>query len=242
MTILNLGCGTKTSKNKNVINIDWSAYLRIRKNPILSFFAPIFLKGERFERYKSLSQNILVHDLRKGIPFESGTVDAVYHSHVLEHIDRNFVDTFLLEIKRVLKPGGILRIVVPDMENLCREYISHIDICEKNIQEIDSHDQYISNILEQSVRRDAHGTEKQNIFRKTIERMLLGDARKRGETHQWMYDRFNLRNILEKLGFDSIELKDFNNSNIPDWNSYSLEVDENGKEYKPGSLYIETVK
>ena len=54
----------------------------------------------------------MVHDLSKGIPFDDNSVDVVYHSHLLEHIDRKNVPTFLKEIRRVLKPRGIHRIVV----------------------------------------------------------------------------------------------------------------------------------
>jgi hypothetical protein len=67
------------------------------------------------------------HDLSKGIPFESDSVDAVCHSHVLEHLDRPVAGAFLKETLRVLKPGGIYRIVVPDFEFLCREDVMHFD-------------------------------------------------------------------------------------------------------------------
>ncbi len=75
-----------------------------------------------------------------------------------------------------------------------------------------------------------------------IENVLLGDARKRGETHQWMYDRVNLKSILKNLGYSRVEIQEYNSSLISDWDSYGLDLDGSREEYKPGSLYAEAVK
>lgn len=66
---------------------------------------------------------VVVHDLKKGIPAPAASVDAVYHSHVLEHIDRDAVPGFFADIARVLRPGGVHRIVVPDLERYAHEYL-----------------------------------------------------------------------------------------------------------------------
>ena len=50
------------------------------------------------------------------------TVDLIYNCHVLEHFKRREVARVLAEWKRVLKPGGILRISVPDFASLCEVY------------------------------------------------------------------------------------------------------------------------
>ncbi|MEO1054473.1 MAG: methyltransferase domain-containing protein, partial [Bacteroidota bacterium] len=126
MRILNLGCGTKTSDKEGVVNIDWSIYLRLKKSKLLKLFAPLVLRGVRMERFRALPDNVMVHNLSKGIPFDSNSVDMVYHSHLFEHLDRDIAEGFLNEVKRVLKPGGIHRIVVPDMEYLCKAYLTHL--------------------------------------------------------------------------------------------------------------------
>ena len=239
MRILNLGCGTKISIKPEVTNIDWSIYLRLKRNWLLRRIVPLFVKGIRLERFKQLGDNIMVHNLAKGIPFESKSIDVVYHSHLLEHLDQDVAKQFLLEIKRVLKTNGILRIVVPDMEKVCRDYISHIDVSEKNDVEAQKHNQYISAIIEQSVRRESYGVSQQKPYRRFLENILLGDARRRGETHQWMYDRINLGALLIELGYKEPKLYNHNTSSISNWNSYGLDFDKNGNEYKPNSLYIE---
>ena len=92
------------------------------------------------------------------------------------------------------------------------------------------------------MRKEAYGSSQQNIFLRKIENIILGDARKRGETHQWMYDKLNLTNILKEIGFKNIKVKTYCTSDIDNWNNYGLDLDEEDREYKPGSLYIEAQK
>lgn len=243
MKLLNLGCGTKTSTSPSVINIDSSVLLRIRSNPILRRLAPILLNGERLRKFRALPDNLMAHDLARGIPFPDDSVDAVYHSHVLEHLDADVARVFILECARVLRPGGTIRVVVPDFERACRDYLNHVSQCaDGGVVEINRHDDYIGAILSQSVRREASGTSQQGSTRRFIENLLLGDARKRGETHQWMYDRFNLYALLAACGFGKVQVHSYQTSRISDWGQYRLDVDAFGAEYKPESLYIEGTK
>lgn len=56
--------------------------------------------------------------------FESDTVEEIYASHVIEYFDRNNVINVLKEWKRVLSPGGILRLAVPNFPKLVDVYQS----------------------------------------------------------------------------------------------------------------------
>lgn len=67
------------------------------------------------------------HDLREGLPFGEGTVDACYSSHVLEHLEREEADFFIGEQRRVLKSGGVIRVAVPDLEQICRNYLAYLE-------------------------------------------------------------------------------------------------------------------
>jgi SAM-dependent methyltransferase len=242
MKILNLGCGTKVSNDPDMVNIDWSIMLRMRRNPLLRAAVPWLLQGERLRQFRALGDNIVVHDLSKGIPFADASVDAVYHSHTLEHLDRDIVPLFFAEIRRVLKVGGVHRIVVPDLELLGRDYVRHLDACASQEAAHEAHDIKVAAMLEQCVRKEADGSSRQAPLRRALENMVLGDARKRGHTHQWMWDRFNLGAALKEAGFGDISVESHRSSRLPKWQSYALEVDESGAEYKTGSLYVEAVK
>jgi predicted SAM-dependent methyltransferase len=77
--------------------------------------------------FYSHSKNVIAHNLLKGIPFPDNEFDVVYHSHLLEHFPKNRAETFIRECLRVLKPGGIIRIAVPDLEDIARLYLEQLD-------------------------------------------------------------------------------------------------------------------
>ena len=57
--------------------------------------------------------------------FADGSCAEVYASHVLEHL--SYQDVLLRTVKdihRILKPGGRFRVAVPDLEQLCRIFVS----------------------------------------------------------------------------------------------------------------------
>jgi predicted SAM-dependent methyltransferase len=63
------------------------------------------------------------------LPFiADGSVDLIYACHVLEHFKRREVDSVLGEWFRVLKPGGILRLAVPDFGAIATVYARHGDL------------------------------------------------------------------------------------------------------------------
>lgn len=71
--------------------------------------------------------SILAHDVRQPLPFADSSFDVVYHSHVLEHLRRDSAPTFLRSCRRVLRPSGVIRVVVPDLENIVREYLRALE-------------------------------------------------------------------------------------------------------------------
>ena len=70
---------------------------------------------------------VIKHDLYDPLPFSDGTFEIVYNSHVLEHLHRGHVQDFLLECRRVLQPEGIIRVVVPDLEQLAKSYLARLE-------------------------------------------------------------------------------------------------------------------
>jgi len=238
--VLNLGCGYQTSDR--CTNIDWSIPVRLKGSRVGRRLAPYLLGGDRYRAYQEMSGNVMRHDLRKGIPFPDASADAVYHSHVLEHIDREAVPAFLAEVHRVLKPGGVHRIVVPDLELQARAYLETLDKSLAGGDNVEDHEESVHVLIEQMVRREAWGTSQRKPARRWLENRVLGDARSRGETHQWMWDRVTLPAELLRAGFRNPQVMSNTESHIEDWRAYALDEVADGAEYKPGSLYVEAIR
>lgn len=101
MKLLNLGCGGLRPNNEYWTNID-----------NLHAIFPDASCPER--KNMDIEKNYLNADLRNGIPFEKNSVDGILCSHMLEHLDCHESIKLLKECKRVLKPGGVLRVSLPD--------------------------------------------------------------------------------------------------------------------------------
>lgn len=88
--------------------------------------------------------------------------------------------------------------------------------------------------------------------RSKLVRLLLGPEahdmlavarfRSSGENHQWMYDRYSLKELFEKAGFADPKCVGPRESRIPDWTTFNLDTDSDGTVYKPDSLYMEAIK
>jgi predicted SAM-dependent methyltransferase len=73
--------------------------------------------------FVSSGAGVIAHNLSMGVPFPNTSCDVVYHSHLLEHFPKNSAESFLRECHRVLVPGGIIRIAVPDLESIAKSYL-----------------------------------------------------------------------------------------------------------------------
>jgi SAM-dependent methyltransferase len=62
----------------------------------------------------------LSHD--SSLPFPDASQRVVYSSHMMEHVGDDALERLLQEIHRILKPGGAVRIEVPDAEKLVAAY------------------------------------------------------------------------------------------------------------------------
>lgn len=107
----------------------------------------------------STSPHVRVHNLLAGLPYPDDTFEAVYHSQVLEHFPKDRAPAFLAECFRVLAPGGVLRVVVPDLENIALEYLR---LLKANLEgptptSVADYEWILLELLDQSVRDRSGG-------------------------------------------------------------------------------------
>jgi predicted SAM-dependent methyltransferase len=106
------------------VNYVWHRYVAPPKPPVRVHVGsgPKYLEGfVNIEGLPVWKADIRL-DLRAGLPFKSGGVEALYCCHVLEHFDVGRIVRMLRECWRVLAPGGGFRIVVPSLERAITDY------------------------------------------------------------------------------------------------------------------------
>lgn len=78
------------------------------------------IDGDNWAR--AYKYKFLRHDVRNGIPTATGVVDCLSLHHVAEHFSYEELTRLLKECRRVIRPDGCMRIVVPDAETLTYDY------------------------------------------------------------------------------------------------------------------------
>lgn len=122
------------------------------------------------------------------MPFDDETVDEILSRQCFEHLSRPETMDALAETRRVLKPGGILRIDVPDHD----ETLEQLELA----------------IIE---REEAHGfgdteaAKKQNDFVLLMKRHLLGSRKNDWAIHMGSWSREALKEFCGRYGFDFVE-------------------------------------
>ena len=99
------------------------------------------------------TKEVQSYDIRDTLPFLSQEIDVCYSSHVLEHLSREQAKSFLTDCDRVLKPGGIIRIVVPDLEMIARTYLQCLEeVASGKLSAESNYDWMILELLDQGIR------------------------------------------------------------------------------------------
>lgn len=146
------------------------------------------------------------------LPFESSTFDGIFSEHFIEHIDLSTGVHFMQESFRLLKPGGVLRVVCPNLDYI----ILGID-ADKMLK-----------LKEMFVGvGDFNRAPSEIPDAEVINWMFYGHG------HKFLYNFACMRNILLSIGFSSVELSKFGSSYSPqmaierrkDESFYSLFVD-----------------
>ncbi len=101
------------------LNTDVTPHLMVARVPGLPRALRIagLISDERWEAYASGAfRRIAYLDLTRRFPFPDASIEAVLASHVLEHLTVDEGRSCIAEIHRVLAPGGVVRVAVPDLD------------------------------------------------------------------------------------------------------------------------------
>ena len=178
---LNIGCGR--SPTPGWFNYDnspavWLAHSRLLSG-IVTWLGLLDSHGLAFAEFCRTNQ-VRHANAARHIPHGSATVDTIYSSHMLEHLDRLEADGFLAECRRVLRPGGILRLAVPDLRNAAYQYLR-----------LNDGDGFLRTLQ--------FDLDKPRGPAERLRRLLTG-----GRGHHWMYDRDTLVALVSGAGFVDI--------------------------------------
>jgi len=102
---------------------------------------------------------VIAHDLRRGIPFPDESFELVYHSTMLSTMRPAEALAFTRECRRVLKAGGVLRVVTEDLEQMCRVYLEKLEGAMKgDLQSAADYEWMMLELYDQATReRDGGG-------------------------------------------------------------------------------------
>ena len=64
----------------------------------------------------------LGHDLRRPLPFADGAFEGAFSEHTLEHLTAADAVALLRDVHRVMRPGAVFRVAVPDLDQYVRFY------------------------------------------------------------------------------------------------------------------------
>lgn len=208
---LNLGCGTNFAVGWQ--NIDRSPNVVLDRFPRFKRIlrAAGFLRDVHMA---SWPRDIIRLDVTKGLPHPTESADAIYSSHMLEHLYLGDARKLLKESYRVLRPGGVIRLALPDAEQIARQLVNSAEKGEPGA----------GHRFNEAL--NVHPLDKPGFKG----RILLSLS---GEFHRWQPTRDMVIDMLVAAGFSRPTIRDFQQGDLPDLHEV---------EHREGSLFIEAVK
>jgi SAM-dependent methyltransferase len=175
---INVGCGL--TPTPGWLNFDNSFSIRAARWPAISgTMRALSLLSAKSAELAEMGRDGSVRfaNAATRIPCAAGSVDVVYSSHMIEHLDRSEARGFLTEVRRVLRPGGVVRIAAPDLTRLVSEYLESGDA-----------DEFVAG---------SHlGLDRPAGLRAWVKWAVVGPRH-----HLWMYDGESLTRLLREAGF-----------------------------------------
>ena len=153
-----------------------------------------------------------VYDCRRRIPLPAGSARAIFTEHLVEHLDYyEEAPVFFDECRRVLQPGGILRVIVPDGSRYLRAYEGGWDALREF---------------------SPHVADGKDGFETPME--VINTHFRQGGQHRFSYDFETLNLLLQRSGFREIQERSYQVSRLEE-----LAID--APWHRTESLYVEAI-
>lgn len=206
---LHLGCGSTVVAGWD--NIDMSLGVLLVRMPVLRRALRALRLLSNAQATAVFPEGIIRIDVRKGLPYADGSVEAIYSSHMIEHMSRWEAESLVAECRRVLAPAGILRVATPDLEVLVDDYV------RASGKDATAADVLMERML---TFQDVPGH-----VRRLSNRLLTAP-------HQWLYDGHSLTRLLTDAGFQRVARRSYRQGLLPELPLL---------EHRPDSLIVEAV-
>lgn len=211
---VNIGCGR--TPTEGWLNFDNSFSLRLKNLPhgfLILLNKLGLLAGNSLRYIEWLKESdVRFCNAARHIPLGDSTVEVLYSSHMLEHLDRNEAEAFLKETYRVLCVGGVVRIAVPGLGQKIDKYLEDKDA-----------DGFIDSLY--------LSVEKPKDIWGRLKLAVIGPRH-----HHWMYDEKSLGALLEKIGYGNVTALPAGKTHIAEPGDLNL------SERIEESIYVEAVK
>ena len=209
---MNIGCGRTPLAGWS--NFDNSLSVRLSGYPTLaSLLGRLGLFSPAQQSFIAIVRRERIGwcDARR-IPLADASVEVLYSCHMLEHLDRQAASAFLAEVRRVLLPNGVVRIVVPDLRRLVKQY-------------------EVSGDADAFVERTLLAQQRRKGPLAIVHSLLVGQRH-----HLWMYDGESLTRLLKRHGFRRTWILPAGETTIDDPSPINLQ------ERSEDSVYVEARK
>ncbi len=189
--------GAGWSAPEGWLNFDSSPTVWLERLPVIGRI--IRVNPQRFP------DAIRFGDILKGLPVADGSARAVYASHVLEHLSREDVEVALKNTLRILEPGGVFRMIVPDLEARARRYIERAEAKDPGAA-----DGFMAETM---------------LGLRSRPKTILGHVRAMlgNSDHLWMYDEAAMCALMTAAGFVDVRRCDLGDASEPAFSQIEAE-------------------
>ncbi len=156
-------------------------------------------------------------------PFKEDTFHYLYSEHTLEHLKITKIEFFLKECLRVLKPGGVFRFSVPDLELLAKKYV------ERDEAFFEPYLEKYNNLRTKTAKPKYWLVRSYGGIINTL-------ATKHFHHHRWFYDFETIEICCKEVGFSQVIKQSFGQSLVAELGA----MDQEKRAHE--SLYVDLVK